>query len=107
MRSASRIPARTPGPGRPRGRCNGFPKICPPITARTTDHNEDTMKRIALLMTFSILAIVLNGQPGYSQNNPGVASPARPAPRGPDGRVTFGPVAGEMGLWEAMPTAVP
>src|SRR5215471_18313252 len=58
--------------------------------------------------------VVAFGQdPDLGNQNPGTvrtqrrAQPARPAPRGPDGRVLLGPIPGEAGVWLPGPGGTP
>jgi hypothetical protein len=54
---------------------------------------------LATLAAFTLIAFVV--QPQAGQRNTARPAASRPAPRWPDGRVNFGPLPGENGLWNA------
>jgi len=53
-----------------------------------------------MVFAASILLLLASGR-HVAQRNAAAAAPGRAAPRWPDGRVNFGPVPGETGLWNA------
>src|SRR5262245_38829216 len=95
------IRAHTREHGPPAGRCNGSPgRKCRITTARTTDPEVDSFMRHHFAIIFAAL-ILLSVSAGLNIAQRNAAAPARPTPRWPDGRVNFGPVPGETGLWNA------
>src|SRR4051812_8853802 len=55
---------------------------------------------VAFMILFAAVLCLLPAMPSIAQNAGGGATPAQPAPRGPDGRPLLGPRAGEKGLWQ-------
>ena len=59
------------------------------------------MRSVLTAASAALLLFSLSVQPAFAQRNNARPAAPRPAPRWPDGRINFGPVPGQTGLWNA------